>query len=392
MEPMDIDWKNIDSRFVVDDLLERINAPMWVDFSAPDESIDEEAWFCRPDCNHPKASEEIEVKPLNLERNPEMLPLRERNRSRDATLKRRGLSSAIPSLVKAKSEKITSGSPISKSGKKFRADGENENPNSTFSPSPIRPISTAKVLKESIKSSAEKKKKARNPNLGQHFSSQAAVAESPQEQKSLPRLRSTLSARNLFGGKDILNHVTEFCHELKKLAFSAKEKEKSGVAKEKQPLVEEEQVACPIPEDQKDSSKENLQSKTMFSPEPGKKRQVKKQIGGGRENHKLTVHPPDIPTPQVRSCPPTPQRFPSSSTVQNLPKASTTPHKLPKPRAATERGVVLREVEPNKAGSKDPGAVEDDNVDVTKVAVVADDARPLDVFWFLKPCTYLIKS
>lgn len=33
-----------------------------------------------------------------------------------------------------------------------------------------------------------------------------------------PRLRSTFSARNLKGGREILNQITEFCSELKKLA------------------------------------------------------------------------------------------------------------------------------------------------------------------------------
>lgn len=40
-----------------------------------------------------------------------------------------------------------------------------------------------------------------------------------------PRLRSTLSARNLFAGRDILNQISDFCHELKKLATRAKERE-----------------------------------------------------------------------------------------------------------------------------------------------------------------------
>lgn len=43
-----IDWKNIDSRFVRDELLENINAPQWVDFTSPDAEIDDESWFCRP--------------------------------------------------------------------------------------------------------------------------------------------------------------------------------------------------------------------------------------------------------------------------------------------------------------------------------------------------------
>lgn len=48
MEVAIIDWKTIDSRFVKDELYEHINAPKWVDFSAPDDPVDDEAWFCRP--------------------------------------------------------------------------------------------------------------------------------------------------------------------------------------------------------------------------------------------------------------------------------------------------------------------------------------------------------
>lgn len=46
MEVAVIDWK--DSVFVKDDNLEKINAPQWVDFFAPDVSVDDEAWFCKP--------------------------------------------------------------------------------------------------------------------------------------------------------------------------------------------------------------------------------------------------------------------------------------------------------------------------------------------------------
>lgn len=40
-----------------------------------------------------------------------------------------------------------------------------------------------------------------------------------------PKLKSTLSARNLFAGRDILHQISEFCHELKKLATRVKERE-----------------------------------------------------------------------------------------------------------------------------------------------------------------------
>lgn len=48
MEGAVIDWKNIDSRFVKDEAYEHINAPQWIDFSVPDDAINDEAWFCRP--------------------------------------------------------------------------------------------------------------------------------------------------------------------------------------------------------------------------------------------------------------------------------------------------------------------------------------------------------
>lgn len=36
--------------------------------------------------------------------------------------------------------------------------------------------------------------------------------------KETPKLKSTQSARNLFSGRDILGHISEFCYELKRLA------------------------------------------------------------------------------------------------------------------------------------------------------------------------------
>lgn len=49
MEVAIIDWKNIDSKFVKDELYENLNAPKWVDLAAAaDDPVDDEAWFCRP--------------------------------------------------------------------------------------------------------------------------------------------------------------------------------------------------------------------------------------------------------------------------------------------------------------------------------------------------------
>ena len=71
-----------------------------------------------------------------------------------------------------------------------------------------------KTLKEAIKSSAEKKGVVVNQ-------------EELRSKKPVPRLRSTLSARNLFSGRDILGQISEFCHDIKKLAVG---KEKSSAA------------------------------------------------------------------------------------------------------------------------------------------------------------------
>ncbi|CAH1423060.1 unnamed protein product [Lactuca virosa] len=52
-----IDWK--DSKFEKDMLYEDIYAPQWIDFSNHDAPVDDEAWFYRPDCDHPKTVEDF---------------------------------------------------------------------------------------------------------------------------------------------------------------------------------------------------------------------------------------------------------------------------------------------------------------------------------------------
>ncbi|GFY90463.1 hypothetical protein Acr_07g0006600 [Actinidia rufa] len=208
METAKIDWATINSVFAVDDLYEHINAPKWVDFSAPDQSVDDEAWFCRPECNHPKRVEDFlkgtppsKVRILEIldtlfsyvlfdfQENKsaigtEILPLGDRNR-RDGYLKRRGLLQ--PPLSSTKESKC----------ERFVADRENH-PN--FSTTPSHQYNT---MKAAIKSSTEKEKE-KNDNSSQ--------------KEERPQLRSTLSARNLFAGRDILSQISEFCNELKRRA------------------------------------------------------------------------------------------------------------------------------------------------------------------------------
>ena len=96
--------------------------------------------------------------------------------------------------------------------KRFQEDGENQDPALATPPprqAPSRPPFGAprwnKNAKEAIKSSAEK----RPCN---------AEEEALLNKHAPPRqLKSTLSARNLFSGKDILGQISEFYDELKRM-------------------------------------------------------------------------------------------------------------------------------------------------------------------------------
>lgn len=85
-------------------------------------------------------------------------------------------------------------------------DTENQNPNLATPPS-----QQAKSWRAAIKSTSVKKMN-----------------------KETPRLKSTQSARNLFSGRDILGHISEFCYELKRLATRVTEREDSGKSEVKE--------------------------------------------------------------------------------------------------------------------------------------------------------------
>ncbi|KAF8009762.1 hypothetical protein BT93_J0681 [Corymbia citriodora subsp. variegata] len=65
MEPAKIDWKKIESVFVVDELYEHFDAPKWVDLSSSFSPLDGDGddpadrFFCRPGCKHPKTAEDF---------------------------------------------------------------------------------------------------------------------------------------------------------------------------------------------------------------------------------------------------------------------------------------------------------------------------------------------
>uniref|UniRef100_A0A7N0ZRS3 Uncharacterized protein n=1 Tax=Kalanchoe fedtschenkoi TaxID=63787 RepID=A0A7N0ZRS3_KALFE len=268
MEPAKIDWKTVESVFVEDSLYEHIEAPKWVDFSAPPDhdKTQDEAWFCRPDCNHPKTAQDFykssppSAKLLSTVGISDMLRLRDRN-ARDANLKRRPAVAADDS----------------------RPD-ENTDPNRSTPP----PASHAKSLKDTFKSSVDPKPK---------------------------ELKTARSAKNLLG-RDIFSHITEFCNELKKLAVRAKEKEdeesgKNGPTSDTNSLIKpqddrleaDEVVRMPL----LGISEDNLGSGTSN----GKKSRRKKR-NDEVENTPLSMDLNSIrnqESQKIRTNPPTPQCF-----------------------------------------------------------------------------------
>ncbi|KAM6568443.1 hypothetical protein CsatB_016428 [Cannabis sativa] len=182
MDPENIDWNSIESEFVEDGTYENIKAPKWVDLSAPDEVVaeDDEAWFCNSNCKHPKTVEDFfkptqnsKVKLLRSLSVSEVLSFRATNQ-RD--------------VMRTKSQKTK---PFNFPGK-FEENRENNNPNTSH----YQPFG-----KSNVKS------------------------------KGIPGLKSTFSRRDLFGGRDIVNQITELCSEIKKFGRKGLKK-KGGVLDE----------------------------------------------------------------------------------------------------------------------------------------------------------------
>ncbi|PSS12006.1 RRNA biogenesis protein [Actinidia chinensis var. chinensis] len=360
MEPAKIDWATINSVFAVDDLYEHINAPKWVDFSAPDQSIDEEAWFCRPDCNHPKRVEDFlkgtppSKKSASVS---EILPLGDRNR-RDANLKRRGL--VQPPLSSIKDSKC----------KKIVEDGENQNPN--FSTSPSHPYNT---MKAAIKSSTEKEKKQTNNSS---------------QQEERPHLRSTLSARNLFAGRDILSQITEFCNELKRLATREREKENAeGPSPKKEECGGEKVGEVDERRGEERERKPLLEVKSeAVEKSSGKEKQRRKKRADETENIPISLDLKSLKRKegdglsQIRTCPPSPQCFSAGRGSKAAVPLKASRLGPPPP----ERG-ILQELGQSNGGSRKEEPLDNNNRGRTASTVVEKEARTLDVFWFLKPCT-----
>ncbi|RZR74634.1 hypothetical protein BHM03_00039905 [Ensete ventricosum] len=368
MEPADIDWDNIESRYVRDEAYENIDAPKWVDLAGPDESpVDDDAWFCRParrDCPSARRTafvgNELAVDSLFL------VPL-------DAV----GVTAASspPSLSVFRNENnpkrragiaapLLQASPLktkSAAARQIREDLENQNPNHSTPPRPSRPFGAPKArntAKEMIKSSAQKKAEEES--------------QEREQRKARARLRSTLSARNLFSGKDILSQISEFCHDLKKIAV--------GRGRRRTPPTEVEpkkKVANIV-------HNSEAEDRMPLTPKKDDASSTKKS------SSKMAVRRIEIEKPiavkEVRATPPTPQRFPSpSSRGTRNPKATangTSPLSKPSKSATLE-------VEQNREEKKALLPVTDEHRSSSSVAAVTDKGSSADLFWFLKPCALI---
>ncbi|KAF8776296.1 hypothetical protein HU200_003702 [Digitaria exilis] len=353
MEPKDIDWTRVVSRYVRDETYEGIEAPHWADLTDPNAgraAVDDEAWFCRPDCRHPKTAEDF----LKLSPSPKgkflrsvsaMLPFGERDvNATNLRLPRTFLTNsggAAPTFTPAK--------PKIAPKKRFQEDSENQDPALATPPprqAPFRPPLGAprwnKNAKDAIKSSAEKR-----PGN--------AEKEALLNKHAPPRqLKSTLSARNLFSGKDILGQISDFYDELKRMVGGG--------------------GSQPVPYTQEESSS---------TPMKGKKAGLKVEAGKQRSPSVLK---------EVKATPPTPQRFPSPSQkpIKNVRaggmSAAASPSPLKKPLKDKGFGTPSKDLESKKDAARQPFGVKDMN----NTACDAEGSSS-SMFWFLKPCTFLVE-
>ncbi|XP_076959640.1 uncharacterized protein LOC143635777 [Bidens hawaiensis] len=339
-----IDWT--DSKFEKDVVYEDINAPQWIDFSNADDhhphAVDDDAWFCRPECNHPKTVEDFFKQRTpgssKLQRSATVAEVSQLSHpnTRDAALKKRG----FPPKKDIKSSNQVH-------------DGENQDPNFT-----TPPTHKSKSLKEMIKSSSEKNH-----------------ASSPTEETAKPRLlKSTLSAHNLFAGREILNQVTEFCNELKRLATRTKEGMVGANKQEVGVLMKSKSERKPLLEVKKDSKFEGIEKQSGV-----KEKLTGKQTNVDSENSPISLNMKNIRGKgeervlqlQIRTNPPSPQCF----SAANHGTKNATPSKAFRLRPQG-RG-MLQEVENMEVKKEVKGSN----------STIQSEAKGLDVFWFLKPCT-----
>ncbi|KAM3230850.1 hypothetical protein ACQJBY_061183 [Aegilops geniculata] len=353
MEPMDIDWSRVVSRFVLDETYEGIEAPHWADLAdpgAPTAAVDDDAWFCRPDCKHPKTADDFlghtpSPKAKLLRSMSAMMPFAERDANlRDANnnLKRRG---AVVTAGGGTAAFASPTKPKPPPKKRFQDDAENQDPALTTPPPaaarpPFGAQRWAKNAKEAIKSSAEKR-----PDLAEK---EALLGRNPTPRQ----LKSTLSARNLFSGKDILGQISDFYNELKQRMAGGGSQQ------------------C-VSEDMEE-----------MSPRPMKGKKIGLKVEAGKPRSPSVLK-------EVKATPPTPQRFPSPyvnrvKSVKAAGATSSSPLKKPQKDKVTPN----KDQENSRDAKRQPFGVKDMNNN--NRAYEAEESST-GVFWFLKPCTFLVE-
>uniref|UniRef100_A0A0A9D9N8 Uncharacterized protein n=1 Tax=Arundo donax TaxID=35708 RepID=A0A0A9D9N8_ARUDO len=281
---------------------------------------------------------------------------------------------------------FTSPKPKAAPKKRFQEDSENQDPALATSPPPpaaSRPPFGAprwtKNAKEAIKSSAEKRPD--NAEKEALLSKHAAPKQ----------LKSTLSARNLFSGRDILGQISEFYDELKRMVggggrpvTDTQEEHSSSSPMDGSDVAEK--VACdgcagdPVPSE---TIKEVARQETMQkSPSPMKGKKVRLKVEAGKQRSPSVLK-------EVKATPPTPQRFPSPSVncVKNVKAGgmATAGSSLKKP--LKEKGTPSKDPESKRDAKRQPFGVKDMN----DTRACDAEGSSSSMFWFLKPCTFLVE-
>ncbi|CAN1787643.1 hypothetical protein LINPERHAP1_LOCUS17729 [Linum perenne] len=358
MEPAKIDWKRIESVYEEDRLYETIKAPKWVDFLTPEDDsdyVDDVAWFCRPglfSCGTPasfwiKRKEISEILMLNGAFTWQIVTILRRN----ARLKRRGQTqSTIPSFDE---------------GDLSSQDNENQNPN-------------IKSMKSLFKSSSERKRPVNDDPSGANT------------------LKPTLSARNLFAGKDILGHISDFCNELKKLTTRSKGRDNDESSNIRENQVAEDNSVVVKEEDHREvlgnlDFKEKQKTTLLTEDKSGgshkasaKEKPRRKKLDDAEnipaslnlENVKPSLKDEERLLLQIRTNPPSPQCFSAGRASAR----TNTPSNAPKSRLNEVKQQNKEEEEKenqDKSGGGRSFAIVDGK----------ESKTALDMFWFLKPCT-----
>ncbi|KAG6514512.1 hypothetical protein ZIOFF_024875 [Zingiber officinale] len=157
--------------------------------------------------------------------------------------------------------------------------------------------------------------------------------EKSKPEKLPPHLKSTMSARNLFSKKDLLSKISEFYHELKRMVVRSKTPVREEAKKEVNNVAE--------------------------SPQQDSKLLIPNKL-------KIVIEKSTFPK-DVKANPPTPQCFPSPRGVKNAKAIANGRSPL---NSKPERAVLQE--------------------GCSNVSVVGDSGgTTTDLFWFLKPCSYL---